>query len=315
MRADRLIAALMVLQTRGRITAAELADELEISTRTARRDLEALAMSGVPVYSMPGRGGGWMLVGGAKTDLTGLSAAEARALFFALGHQSESDRVLEAALRKLVVALPERFRTDALAAANAIRVDPSGWDKVGSVETPPVVAELSAAVISGHQVQIRYARPDSEPADRVVHPLGLVTKRGVWYLVANTDRGIRTFRISRVHAVEALDAPVERPPDFDLDTTWASIVSEVAEKRTGITVQAKVVPGALVPLRWIFAGRIEVRGEADDGRLDVAIREASAAALAAQLAGFGAGVEINDPPDELRAEFHRITSELADRWM
>ena len=94
MRADRLISLLMFLQTRGLVTAAEVAAELEISTRTARRDLEALAMSGVPIYSQPGRGGGWRLIGGAKTDLTGLSSDEARALFLALGHQSEANPVL-----------------------------------------------------------------------------------------------------------------------------------------------------------------------------------------------------------------------------
>ena len=117
MRADRLIAALMVLQARGGITASELAAELEVSERTARRDLEALAMSGVPIYSQAGRGGGWRLIGGARTDLTGLSSEESRALFLGLSDGVERDPMLEAALRKLLVALPERFRDDAIAAA------------------------------------------------------------------------------------------------------------------------------------------------------------------------------------------------------
>src|SRR6478609_4584576 len=116
MRADRLVAVLMLLQTRGRVTAGEVAAELEISERTARRDLDALAMAGLPVYSQPGRNGGWELLGGAKTDLSGLNAAEARALFLVAG-PSPATPELKAALRKLVRALPEPFRADASGAA------------------------------------------------------------------------------------------------------------------------------------------------------------------------------------------------------
>src|SRR5262249_54559067 len=110
MRADRLVAALLVLQARGRVTAAELAAELEVSERTARRDLEALGMAGLPVYSMPGRNGGWSLVGGARTDLSGLTASEARALFLLAGPSSHATPNVKAALRKLVRALPETMR-------------------------------------------------------------------------------------------------------------------------------------------------------------------------------------------------------------
>src|SRR3954447_4369207 len=112
MRADRLVSVLLVLQRRGRVTAAELADELEVSPRTARRDLEALAMAGVPVYSQAGKGGGWSLVGGARTDLSGLTAAEARTLFLVAGPSSAATPEVKAALRKLVQALPETFRAD-----------------------------------------------------------------------------------------------------------------------------------------------------------------------------------------------------------
>ncbi len=220
MRADRLISVLMLMQTRGQVTAAEVAEELEVSTRTARRDLEALAMSGVPIYSQAGRGGGWKLIGGAKTDLTGLSSDEARALFLALGPESESNPVLDAALRKLMVALPERFRDDAAAATTAIRIDPTGWGQIGPAQRAPFVDLLSKAVIAGRQVNMRYATPGNEVSERIVHPLGLVTKRGVWYLVANTDKGLRTFRLSRVKDAVLLDDPVERPDDFDLDATW-----------------------------------------------------------------------------------------------
>src|SRR5512145_1901772 len=132
MRADRLVAVLLLLQARGRVTAAEVARELEISERTARRDLEALGMAGIPVYSQAGRGGGWSLLGGARTDLSGLTAAEARTLFLVAGPSSSATPEAKSALRKLVQALPETFRAEAEAAASAIVLDPAGWG-----QTPP----------------------------------------------------------------------------------------------------------------------------------------------------------------------------------
>src|SRR6476620_6326166 len=121
MRADRLVAILLMLQSRGQVTAAEVADELEISERTARRDLEALGMAGLPIYSRQGRNGGWQLAGGGKTDLSGLNAAEARALFLVAGPATSSSTTpeLRAALRKLVRALPESFRTEAEAVSTS----------------------------------------------------------------------------------------------------------------------------------------------------------------------------------------------------
>jgi predicted DNA-binding transcriptional regulator YafY len=127
MRADRLVAALLLMQVRGRVTAAELASELEVSVGTARRDLEALSAAGIPVYPQPGRGGGWSLVGGGSTDLSGLSAAEAQALFLLAGPAAAVSGEAKAALRKLVRALPQTFRADAEAAARATMIDPTRW--------------------------------------------------------------------------------------------------------------------------------------------------------------------------------------------
>src|SRR3954462_14320315 len=128
MRADRLVAILMLLQTRGQVTAAEVAAELEVSKRTARRDLDALGMAGLPIYSMQGRNGGWRLAGGGRTDLSGLNAAEARALFLVAGPSSSATPEVRAALRKLVRAPPEPLRNSAEAASTAVVVDPNGWD-------------------------------------------------------------------------------------------------------------------------------------------------------------------------------------------
>src|ERR687892_2771920 len=155
MRADRLVAALLVLQARGRVTAAELAAELEISVKTARRDLEALSMAGIPVYSQAGRGGGWSLLGGARTDLSGLTAAEARTLFLVAGPSSAATPEVKAALRKLVRALPETFRAGAEAAASAVVLDPASWDR--AQPPPPIHLDaLQRAVVDGVQVRLGY---------------------------------------------------------------------------------------------------------------------------------------------------------------
>src|SRR5580704_9084451 len=199
MRADRLVAALLVLQARGRVTAKALAEELEVSERTARRDLEALAMAGIPVYPQPGRGGGWALVGGARTDLSGLTAPEVRTLFLLAGPAAATPEV-KAALRKLLRALPVPFRADAEAAAKAVVVDSTGWDHYVS-EPPPHLAPLQRAVIDGVQVRLAYTRRDNTDSERTVHPLGLVAKGRTWYLIANTDSGLRTFRLSRIRSI------------------------------------------------------------------------------------------------------------------
>ncbi len=156
MRADRLVAVLLLLQQRGRVTAAEVATELEISERTARRDLEALSLAGIPVYSQQGRGGGWRLVGGARTDLSGLTAAEARALFLVAGPAAGAPAV-RSALRKLVRALPEPFRVQAEAAASSVHVDAAGWGRADA-DLPRFLDPIQQAVIDAVQVQRRHVR-------------------------------------------------------------------------------------------------------------------------------------------------------------
>ena len=202
MRADRLIAVLLLLQTRGRVTVAEVARELEVSSRTARRDLEALGMAGVPVYSSAGRGGGWSLVGGARTDLSGLTVDEARALFLAAGPATGGTPGVQAALRKLLAALPAPLRKGAEAAGSAVVVDPATWGRTPPPE-PQHLGVLRQAVLDARQVVLGYTGRAGPPSSRTVSPLGLVTKSGVWYLVAGTDAGVRTFRVGRVTGGDA----------------------------------------------------------------------------------------------------------------
>ena len=205
--------------------------------KTARRDLEALAIAGIPVYSQAGRNGGWSLIGGARTDLSGLTDDEARTLFLVAGPSSTATPAAKAALRKLVQALPETFRAGAERAA------------VGDRARSGVVGRRARRVHRSSST--RCATPSSRPArcawdtpiarwprPPVVHPLGLVEKGAMWYLVAGTEKGMRTFRVNRVRAVEITDDPVVRPPDFDLAETWRAVVDEVEGKRA--VVQARL---------------------------------------------------------------------------
>ncbi len=310
MRADRLVAILLLLQQRGQVTAAEVAAELEVSERTARRDLDALGVAGLPVYSMQGRHGGWRLAGGGRTDLSGLTAAEAQALFMVAGPASATPAV-KAALRKLMRALPERFRADAEAASAAIHVDPTVWDTPSFERPPPEHLDaIQRAVIAGEQIVLGYVARDRSTSTRTVHPLGLATKGAIWYLVAGTDAGQRTFRVDRMTSVETTGEPVERPDGFDLAETWRLVIDEVEQRRTPIRASARCRPDVLWLCRRVLGTRIHIGAAEDDGRVRVEIRGHSFESLAGEIAGFGARLEIIEPP-ELRDELARIGAELA----
>ena len=320
MRADRLVATLLLLQSRKRVTVAEVAAELEVSERTARRDLEALSMAGIPVYAQPGRGGGWSLVGGSRTDLSGLTAAEARTLFSVVGPAALSGTPapeLRAALRKLVRALPEPFRRSAEAAGNSIMVDAGEWGQESLVSRPyrpPYLEALQQATLEGEQVRIGYSgRRDGgggNSSTRVVSPLGLVTKASVWYLVADTASGIRTFRLSRVTSVERTGQPVVRPPDFDLAEHWRQIVARVDELRAPTRVRAVASADDVQVLRWIFGTYVSVDKELEGGRVEVTLAGRDVDGIVRQIAGFGSLLEVVDPP-EARHALGIIGQELA----
>ena len=315
MRADRLVATLLFLQARGRVTAAEVAAELEVSVKTARRDLEALSIAGIPVYSQAGRGGGWALVGGARTDLSGLTAAEARTLFLVAGPSSAVTPAAKAALRKLVRALPETFRAEAEMAASAIVLDPSRWG--GKAPSPPPHLEaLQQAVIEGVQIRLGYTDARGSVTERVVHPLGLVSKGTTWYLVGDTDAGRRTFRVWRVRSVELTDEPAVRPRDFDLQRAWDEIVATLDERRVLRHVNALADPEAIKWLRAQFGTRVTF-GETDaQGRVHVDIAfPATHEDPARELAAYADSLEVLDPDVRGRmAEFGRMLATRHGGW-
>jgi predicted DNA-binding transcriptional regulator YafY len=323
MRADRLVATLLVMQARGRVTAAELADELEVSVATARRDLAALSTAGVPVYPQPGRGGGWSLVGGARTDLSGLTATEARTLFLVAGPSAAVTPEAKAALRKLVQALPETFRAEAEAAASAIVLDPAGWGQT-TPKPPPHLDELQRAVVEGVQVELGYADRTRAVSERTVHPLGLVAKGSVWYLVAGTEAGLRTFRVGRVRSVAPNGQPVVRPDGFDLSATWDEIVTRMDEQRATHRTTIRVEARAIAWLRGTFGTRLIVadqvghlrpgsHGDGETRWLEAEVRGYAPGSTASELVGFGRLVEVLSPPD-VRAALATLGADLVSRY-
>ncbi|MGW4040772.1 helix-turn-helix transcriptional regulator [Streptomyces sp. NPDC004778] len=228
MRADRLVSLVLLLRQRGRLTAGTLARELEVSTRTVLRDIEALSSAGVPVYAERGRHGGFALLPGFRTELTGLNHDEALALLAAGSGRGEQvfglGAALASAVRKVVDALPESHQAAAGDAARRFLVDPETdllsrrtvTDEVPDTTMPAV----RRAVLAGHKLRIHYAATGRAPQWRTVDPIGLVTVRDRGYLLATRSGEDRTYRLSRVLAAEELPEAAERPDRVDLDRIW-----------------------------------------------------------------------------------------------
>ncbi|MFI5707492.1 helix-turn-helix transcriptional regulator [Kribbella sp. NPDC051620] len=312
MRADRLVATLLLMQARGRVTAAELAEELEISVATARRDLEALSTAGIPVYPQPGRNGGWSLLGGARTDLTGLNATEAQALFLLVGPAASVAPEAKAALRKLVRALPDTFRADAQAAAESVVIDPARWGEHVK-ERPELVRRLQDAVVRRVKVRLRYVGRGRAESERLVDPLGLIDKDDIWYLIAGTEKGQRTFRVERITEAELTGVPAERPDDFDLSEAWSRVVEEMEQQRSLLAATLLIEERYLWVMQDRHGRHVEVVGPVGDGRIKLRLTAPSPLMIAQHLAGWGAMVEVLDPPS-VQAELARLGKELAARY-
>lgn len=314
MRADRLLSIMLLLQIYQRLTAGELARRLEVSERTIQRDMEALSMAGVPVVAKRGTGGGWALVDGYRTNLTGLNAAEVQTLFSGLPERLladlKLDRDSDAAHVKLLAALPEASRADAEYARRRVHVDVAGWG--GAEEPVPHLHTVQEAVWRGRKLCFTYGSDCGEVAERVVDPLGLVAKGGVWYLVARADGGeVRSYRVSRVTQARVSEAPCERPAEFDLAAFWAGSVarfkSSAPQFRATFRAHKSILH--LMPYAGRFS-RVESLGETNaEGWSTVRMRfqfEEDAAGLAL---GFGTKVEVLEP-DGLREKILRMAEEV-----
>ena len=250
MRADRLVSLVLLLRQRGRLSAATLARELEVSTRTVLRDIEALSSAGVPVYAERGRQGGFALLPGFQTELTGLNHDEALALLVAGSRRGAQvfglGSALASAMLKVVDALPEGNRATAAGAARRLLIDPETdllARREAAEEVPDaVVAQIRRAVFGGHKLRLRYAAVGQAPAWRTVDPIGLVTVRGQGYLLATRSGADRTYRLDRVLAAEQLDEPAERPDRVDLDRAWQERSTRFRTGGDQVAVRVRVNP-------------------------------------------------------------------------
>ncbi|MBC7594841.1 MAG: WYL domain-containing protein [Kineosporiaceae bacterium] len=311
MRADRLVATLLLMQARGRVTAKEVAEEFETSVATARRDLEALSAAGIPVYPQVGRGGGWQLLGGARTDLSGLTSAEAHELFLSVGPAASVAPETKSALRKLIMSLPHTFRADAAAAAAAVVIDPARWGRPHRAQTP-LVKELQAAVTQRKKVRLSYRGWERDPVERLCDPWGLVEKNGVWYLLGGVDGTQRTFRIERIDWAIVTDEPANRPDNFNLAEAWNNVVRDVNEQRESASTVV-VTNSAIVPFLREQFGDLAVEETAfDDQHARVRISAPAEIMLARGLAGWGEYIDVVEPAS-LRAELMRLGTALRER--
>lgn len=301
------------------MTAAELARALEVSERTVARDVLALSEAGVPVYADRGRGGGYRLVGGYRTRLTGLGRTEAEALFLsgvpaALREMGLADAASAARLKLSAALLPE-LRDAGESAAQRFHLDaPTWWQPA---ETPPTLAPLATAVWEDRPVTARYRRHGTE-VERRLEPYGLVLKAGVWYVVARVVRRRpthRVYRVDRFTAVHPRDARFTRDPDFDLACFWEEHAAAFARSLLRESVSLRLTEDGVRRLRYATdraaADEAVARGERDgEGRLTVELRVESLDVAYDQLLALGPEAEVL-APDALRSRFAAAATRAA----
>lgn len=305
MRADRLISILLLLQIHRRLTSHELAERLEVSERTIHRDMEALSIAGIPVFSERGTGGGWSLIEGYRSNLTGLSEAEVQALFLSrpagLLNDLGLDKASEAGMIKLQASLPLLHQREASVAQERIHIDLTGWNN--TKESVPMLPTLLEAVWHERKLAITYHRGECDAVERTLDPLGLVAKGSAWYLVAGIEDTIRSYRVSRVLSAEVLNEASERPAGFDLAAYWKQSAVEFKDKFPRYEVTLRVHP-EFVPFLYLVGrfSRVEKIEEpdADGWRKAVIVFQVEEAAVQGVLS-LGANVEILEPP-ELRTK-------------
>ncbi|GHG35858.1 helix-turn-helix transcriptional regulator [Streptomyces zaomyceticus] len=307
MRASRLVTLLLLLQNRGRMTARQLAEELEVSIRTVYRDVEALAGAGIPLYGDAGHAGGYRLVDGYRTRLTGLTAIEAQAAFLAAlpGAAAELGfgEALATARLKLRAALPAELREHSERIQERFLLDAPGW--YGDADRTPHLAAVAAAVWARRAVVLRYRRWRApEEIERRVEPYGLVLKAGRWYLVACGPSGIRTYRVDQILEIRSLEEEFAAPDGFDLAGHWNSHLAGFrARLHTG---------EALVRLSPEGARRLGVT-PADGGWTEARVPIESIDHAHGEFLRLGTDVEVMAPA-ELRERIAETVRTLATRY-
>lgn len=322
MRASRLLSLQMLLETQGRMSATALADALEVSVRTLYRDVDQLSAAGVPIYAERGRNGGFALLPGWKTTLTGLTPSEAQAVFLSGLPGPAQDLGLggdvEGARLKLLASLPASWREDAQRVSARLHLDPVDWYRES--DPTPHLATVAAAVWGGHQITMRY-ESWAHTVERTVHPLGLVLKAGVWYLVAwpmgaaggegGAGGGPRTYRVSNILSASALTAAVRRPAKFDLPGYWAQSIKRFESEIYTGEAALLATPAGLKGLRLLSSAVARAVASAKpsrrkDGRVAVTIPTESVEHACGQLMRLSPQVEVLRPAALRRALVERV---------
>jgi predicted DNA-binding transcriptional regulator YafY len=321
MRASRLLSLLMLLQSRGRVSAQVLAEALEVSVRTIHRDVDELSAAGVPIWADRGRLGGFQLQPGWRTRVDGLTAPEAQAMFLGglPGPAAELGlgEAMASAQLKLLAALPDGWREDARRVSARFHLDPIDWYRGPSAtDHLPAIAQ---AVWGERRVALRYESWKGEVSRRV-DPLGLVLKAGIWYLAAQVGNGVRTYRLSNILDLGVTDEPFERPADFDLATWWQASTKRFEKELAVDTAQLRVTPAGLKALRDLGASvaqAAEASASAPDeaGWRRVTIPIESITHAAAQVLRLGAQAEVLKPAAlrrELRERIEAVATLYRD---
>lgn len=313
MHADRLLSLVLLLRNRGRMPASALARELEVSTRTVLRDIDALSTSGIPVFAERGRDGGFELLPGFTTDLTGLTADEAKALLGA-GSAATSESLgmapaFASAMRKVVAAMPDAHRAAAGKLAERIYVTQDGW--LRDTERSEHLGLIQQAVFAGSRLRILYTSRGGAPSWRTVDPEGLVNAAGHWYLVARDRGNERTYRLDRLTETELLDEPANRPADVDLAATWRRRRSEFRAGHDPLHVELRVREEGREQLQ-AKAVAVQSLVPADDGWLLAHATFADVGHVGAALWTLGVPAELLGPP-EVRIEIAARAQEMWER--
>ncbi|HEY4723377.1 MAG TPA: WYL domain-containing protein [Anaerolineae bacterium] len=306
MRADRLLTLLMLLQTRGRLTAQELAKELEVSERTVYRDIDALSASGVPVYAETGPGGGCALLDSYRTTLTGLTSDEVRALFM-LSIPAPLDQLgvtqeLKQALLKLSAALPDARRSDEARSRQRIHLDSTWWFQ--SEDALPHLATLYQAVWVDRKVQLtlrlKFGTFIETQVERLIAPYGLVAKTNVWYVVCASESELRVHRVSDISMAQLTDEPFSRCVEFDLVDFWQAWCAGVEADRSSYPVTLRL-RSDFVPLATHYLGEHvrepieQARPPDPQGRITATITFESLEDARSRCLSLGRAVEVLEP--------------------
>ncbi|MER8030494.1 WYL domain-containing protein [Streptomyces bauhiniae] len=302
MRAGRLLSLLLLLQNRGRMTADQLAAELEVSVRTVYRDVQALGAAGIPLYGEAGHAGGYALLDGYRTRLTGLTADEARTLFLAglPGPAAELGLgpVLAAAELKLEAALPAGLRDRSRRIRECFHLDAPGWYR--EADEVPHLPAVAAAVWERRAIRVRYRRWHApQVVERRLEPYGIVLKGGRWYAVARNDDGLRTYRIGQILALDPLDEPFEPPAGFDLARHWQAHSASLQERLWQGEAEIRISPAGVDRLRDFAPQAVldaVLRAEPDaDGHRRATIPVESLTHAESELLRLGPEVEVLAP--------------------